>query len=519
MGTVYLVGGGPGDPGLLTVRARRLLKRADVVLHDALISPAILDLIPDHAERIDVGKRCGGHGAAQERIHEVLCEAARRARVVVRLKGGDPFLFGRGGEEVLALRRAGIPFEVVPGITAALGSGAYTGVPLTHRGLSAAVTFVTGHECAGTEEDRVDWERLARSGETLVVYMGIRRLGEIAERLIRFGRSPATPARVVQWATCPQQRSVGGPLFQIHERVREAEFGGPAVVIIGDVAALETQGGWFEQRPLHGLRVLVPRSRAQPSRLARALASRGAEVLESPRVAVQQAERPELLREAIRARGRFGWVVFTSPTAVERFWEAAAAAGLDARAFAAHRFACFGAATLEALRRSGVRADVSASTFVPSTVLAALRPALGEAETLLFPCRGGSRSALAAALVSEGVRVEEVEAYREVASSDTTLDVATQLRSGGISVVAFSSSNTVREFVARHGRDVADAAVAVIGEKTEATARALGLPIDIVSQDSTLRGLFHAIEDYATTRRADDHAGAGGRRARLAPQP
>jgi uroporphyrinogen III methyltransferase/synthase len=518
MGTVYLVGGGPGDPGLLTVRARRLLKRADVVLHDALISPAILRLVPEAADRIDVGKRCGDHRTAQERIHEILCEAARRVRVVVRLKGGDPFLFGRGGEEALALRRAGIPFEVVPGITAALGAGAYAGVPLTHRGLSAAVTFVTGHECADTGEESVDWERLAGSGETLVVYMGISRLGAIAERLIRFGRSPATPAVVVQWATCPQQRSVGGPLFEIHERVRTAELGGPALVIIGDVAALRTQANWFEGRPLNGLRVLVPRSRAQPSRLARALASRGAEVLESPRFSIHPAERPEALREAIRDRDRYAWIMFTSPTAVDRFWKEAAAAGLDARAFASHRFACFGAATVQALRRRGVRPDVSANTFVPARVLDALRPALGAGETILFPGRGGARSALAAALVSEGVRVDEVEAYREVPDPETSTKLTRQLRAGGFSVIAFSSSTTVREFVTHHGRDVGDAAVAVIGRNTAATARALGLAVHIVSDDSTLRGLFHAIEEYAVTRRTP-HSGAGGRRPRLASQP
>jgi uroporphyrin-III C-methyltransferase len=248
MGTVYLVGAGPGDPELLTVRAARLLRRADVVVHDALINPAVLGLARPTAERIDVGKRCGGRHTPQDAIHRTLIEAAGRARVVVRLKGGDPFVFGRGGEEALALSKEGIRFEVVPGVTAALGAAAYAGIPLTHRGVSRGVTFVTGHECASPGDEGVDWERLARSDDTLVVYMGAKSLGIVAERLIAGGRSPFTPAAVIEWGTYARQRTIEAPLRWIAERVEQAGIGAPALVVVGQVVALRRQLAWFESR-------------------------------------------------------------------------------------------------------------------------------------------------------------------------------------------------------------------------------------------------------------------------------
>ncbi|HET8656555.1 MAG TPA: uroporphyrinogen-III C-methyltransferase, partial [Longimicrobiaceae bacterium] len=361
MGRVYLVGAGPGDPGLLTLRAARLLRRAEIVVHDALISREILDLVPAAAERIDVGKRAGGKHTPQRLINRVLVEAAARARVVVRLKGGDPFVFGRGGEEALALREAGVRFEIVPGVTAAVGVAAYAGIPLTHRDVSSAVTLVTGHECAAGGE-RVDWDRLGRSSETLVVYMGVNSLPVTSARLIAAGRSPETPAAIIQSGTCPGQRTVTAPLSRIAAAADEAGIAAPALVVIGPVAALRDRLAWFERRPLFGLRVLVPRSRTQRSRLARNLAALGADVLEAPRMSIEPGASPAL-GAAVRELDRFAWVALTSPTAVERFWGELLEAGLDARALAGVRFACFGTTTGAALLKHGIRPDFARPTF------------------------------------------------------------------------------------------------------------------------------------------------------------
>ena len=283
-GKVYLVGSGPGDPGLLTVRAARLLRKADVVIHDALVSDAILALVRPGARLVDAGKRCGGRRTAQEEINRLLIESAATARVVVRLKGGDPFVFGRGGEEALALREAGIRCANVPGVTAAVGVAAYAGIPLTHRGLSSSVTFVTGHEERGRGSGGIDWDALARLHGTLAIYMGMTGLDTIAARLVEAGRSPSTPAAVIQWGTYRRQRTVEAPLERIASAAEAAGIGAPALVVIGEVAALRGEIAWFDQLPLHGRRILVARSRAQSSRIVSSLTRLGAEVTEYPRL-------------------------------------------------------------------------------------------------------------------------------------------------------------------------------------------------------------------------------------------
>jgi uroporphyrinogen III methyltransferase/synthase len=519
-GTVYLVGGGPGDPGLLTVRAARLLKRSDVVVHDALISAGILDLLRPSAERVDVGKRCGGRRTAQARIHEILVDAARRARVVVRLKGGDPFIFGRGGEEAIALRKAGVRFEVVPGITAAAGVAAYAGIPLTHRNVSSSVTLVTGHECATSGAERVDWERIGRSEDTLVIYMGSRRLAEIADRLIMHGRSPLTPTAVVQCGTDARQRTIAGSLYDVANRVEMAGVRLPALVVVGDVVSLRARMEWFEARPLHGRKILVPRSRGQRSRLARTLRARGAEVIEFPRMVVRPPSSKGALRAALWTIDEYDWVLFTSPTAVERFWDAAVDGGLDARRFTKQKFACLGAATIAALRQRGLRADIAERSFVPARLAAALARSSGlVGRAVLFPRNVGPQSHLTTRLTSAGARVHEVAAYREEIEAGRTEAMRQQLRSGDVSVVAFTSSQTVRHFTACHGTDVGDATVAVIGPATAKAARAAGLPVHLLPHDFTLRGLLRTIQEHATeTSTERDHAGAGAGGSWLTPQ-
>lgn len=503
MGVVYLVGAGPGDPGLLTRRAAGLLRRADVVVYDALANPRLLELAPPGADRIHVGKRGGGPRTPQDEIHRILVDAARRTRVVVRLKGGDPFIFGRGAEEALALRAAGVRFEVVPGVTAAAGIAAYAGIPLTHRGAAAAVTLLTGCEESGPAQSRIDWERLAATRGTLVLYMGMRRLRETADRLIAAGRPPDTPAAVVQWGTYAFQRTVTAPLRAIADCVEEAGLGAPGLIIVGDVVDLHERLGWFERRPLFGLRVLVPRSRAQPSRLVRALAELGADVTEFPRLRVSPPEAPEPLRHALRSIGSCRWVVFTSAPAVSRFWREWRAGGRDARGLAGVRFACVGTATADALRRRGIQADVALGTFEPHVVASALLSRADVAgERVLFPAAAGARSGIAARLAGAGFRVHRVDAFRTTAEMEGAADFRRRLDEGGIDLVVFSSSGTVRAFIDALGAEAGKAAVAAMGPETVRMALSHGLRVHIAPVRRSIEGMVEGVRAFAADAKA-----------------
>jgi uroporphyrinogen III methyltransferase / synthase len=494
LGTVYLVGAGPGDPGLLTLRAAKLLRRADVVIHDALVSPEILAMASPGAEMIDVGKRCGGRSTRQVEIHRELIRSARRNRVVVRLKGGDPFVFGRGGEEALALREAGIPFRVVPGITAGVGAAAYAGIPVTHRGLASAVTFVTGHEDPTSSASGVDWDALGRVGGTIVIYMGVARLPALLERLVAAGRAADTPAAIVECGSCREQRTVKGTLADVAELAAVAGVGAPALAIVGEVVSLHDQLAWFEPRSLRGARVLVGRSRPQPSRLARALAGMGARVTEFPRPRAVPPLDAAALRRAVAGVSPGGWLLFTSSTAVERFWEEVLALGLDARALAGVRFACFGTVTAAALKRVGITADVATPTFEVDAVVARLseRTTLPGTRITFFR-EQAEPSAITRRLRALGAAVEEVFAYRieeDLGESDSLLE---ELRRGEIDAIVLSSSSVARRVAATLGPAVANARVIAIGPRTAQAALACGLPVHALPDDSTLPGLVRGI--------------------------
>ena len=358
--TVYLVGAGPGDPGLLTRRGEELLRRADVVVYDRLASPALLTLVPPGAELVDVGKAPGRVALAQEQINELLVARGAAGLVVVRLKGGDPFVFGRGGEEAESCIAAGVPFEVVPGVTSAIAAPAYAGIPVTHRGLSTSVTVVTGHEDPGKPGSDTDWAALARAGGTLVVLMGAGRAADIAEALLAGGRAPATPVAAVRWGTRPEQRTVRGTLATLAAMGVES----PSAIVIGEVAGLDLS--WFERRPLFGRRVVVTRAREQASELRARLEQLGADVIELPSIALQD------LDFELPALDPYAWVVFTSANGVDAFFDRGLApAGLDARALAPARVAAIGPGTSRALVRRGIRADLVPEQFVAESLLAA----------------------------------------------------------------------------------------------------------------------------------------------------
>jgi uroporphyrinogen III methyltransferase / synthase len=451
--TVYLVGAGPGDPGLLTVRGRELVERCGAVVFDRLADPRIVALAPAAAERVDAGKRPGDHRMTQERINEALVELGRRVDVVVRLKGGDPFVFGRGGEEALALEAAGIPFEVVPGVSSAHAVPAYAGIPVTHRGVAAQVTLVTGHESAKDGSD-IDWGALAAAPGTLVFLMGVAALEENARRLIAHGMAADTPAAVISRGTLPGQRTVVAPLAAIAEAA--AGLPAPAITVVGEAAGLRDRLRWFERRPLHGRTVVVTRARPQASRLRVRLEELGAAVVEAPAIELEPLafEPPQL--------GSFDVVVLTSANGVERLVPA------DARALAGVRVAAIGPATADALRARGIVPDVVPTKAVGEALLEEMGDVAGL--RVLVATAEGARDVLPAGLRAAGAAVEVLHLYRTRSAPVDAAAVA------GADAVTFTSSSTVEAVVAALDRDqLARLRAISIGPVTTASLREAGI--------------------------------------------
>jgi uroporphyrinogen III methyltransferase/synthase len=498
-GTVYLVGAGPGDPGLLTLRAAELLARADVLVYDALVSPGIVDLAAK-AERIYAGKRGGqSQPFTQEEISRLLVDLAAKHETVVRLKGGDPFVFGRGGEEALELAAAGVAFEVVPGITAGIAAPAYAGIPVTHRGLSTGVTLVTGHEDPTKPEAEVDWAALAQGGGTLVFYMGVGRLEENFARLTGAGRSPDTPAAAVEWGTRPRQRTVTGTLATLPERVRQANVGAPSIVVVGDVVSLRDRLAWYDRRPLSGRRIVVTRARAQASDFAAALETLGAEVVQLPVIRIADPEDPRPLEEAVAAVSTFDWVVFTSVNGVDRFFAALREQGRDARALATVSVCAIGPATAGELEKHGILADLVPGEFVAEAAVEALSAATQlTGKRILLPRAEVARAVLPDGLRALGAEVVEVHAYRTVHDGSGADEVKRRLAAGEIDLVTFTASSTVRNFVEAVGTDVGGAKVASIGPVTSETVREVGMTVDVEADEYTIPGLVRAIRGLYT---------------------
>ena len=471
---VALVGAGPGDPGLLTVRGAELLAAADVVLYDSLAEASLLELAPATAERVFVGKRPGAP-MPQDEINALLVNHALAGRRVVRLKGGDPFVFGRGGEEAAALAGAGIAFEVVPGVTAAVAVPAYAGIPVTQRGLATSFTVVTGHSRHAVDTE-TNWEALAAAGGTIVVLMGVAHRAEIAGRLQRGGLAPDTPVAAVQWGTRPGQRTVRTTLSGLGDAVLEP----PATIVVGAVAALDL--AWYEARPLFGRRVVVTRAREQSADAVAALRDVGAEVVELPVIEfADPADGGAALREVVARLGSYEWVVFTSANAVHRVL----ALVRDARDFGAARLAVVGAKTAEALAAHGLVADLVPGRFVAEALLEAWPAGTG---TVLLPRAEVARDVLPEGLRARGWRVEVVDAYRTVAARPSEAEWAA---AAGADAIMFTSSSTVANYLAVTDR--VPPVVACIGPVTARAAEAAGLRVDVVADESTVESLVAAL--------------------------
>ena len=488
--TVYLAGAGPGGAELVTLRAEQLLRRAAAVVYDRLVAAPLIALA-EGAELYDVGKRPGGK-VRQEQINELLVELGRRfpSGVVVRLKGGDPYTFGRGGEEALALKAAGVAFEVVPGISAVNGVLAYAGIPLTHRGLSASYTVVTGHGADGSASGGpvpVDWDAVARVGGTVVVLMGVEHRAEIASRLVAGGRKPSTPVAVIERGTLPTQIVTRTTL----ERLADTEADSPATIVIGEVAALDL--GFLEQRPLFGWRVVVTRTRHQASELSSALAEVGAAPVEVPLIAIEPpADGGAALTAALGRLESFAWFVFSSPNAVGPVF----ARLRDARSLAGTRVAAIGPGTAAALRERGVEADLVPESFVAEALAEAFPPPAAAGDRVLLPRAAVARDVLPAALGRKGYVVEVAEAYRTVRpplADDVVASVS------GADAVTFTSSSTVTGWLETFGAERLPPVVACIGPVTAATARAAGIEVSLQAEQHTIAGLVQALASFAGT--------------------
>ena len=491
-GTVYLVGAGPGDPGLVTRRALELVQAADAIVYDRLIPAGLVAEARPDAELHYVGKEPGRPSMEQEAINALLVELGDAGKSVVRLKGGDPFVFGRGGEEAQALAAAGVPFEVVPAVTSGIAAPAFAGIPVTHRDKASAVALVTGHEDPAKPETAIDWDALARFPGTLVFYMGVKQLPEISRRLIDAGRAADVPAAVIERGTLPGQRAVVATLGEIAERVAAEDVKPPAITLVGDVAKLAEEIAWVDRRPLHGRTIAVTRARAQASGLAKRLAQLGAEVVETPAIRIQPREVAGEVAQAAREIGSFALVCVTSPNGASLLLDAVEAVGGDARSFAGVEVAAIGPGTAAELARRGIRPDVVADVSTAEGLLEALADLDVDGERVLVARASEARDALPDGLAARGANVVVVPLYDTVAEKlgDDELGLVERA-----DYVTFTSSSTVRFFMQALGdRGLPyGARVISIGPITSATARELGLEVHAEASRHDIDGLVEAV--------------------------
>lgn len=495
-----MLGAGPGDPELITQRAARRLAEADVVLYDALVHPDLLSLAPS-AELVFVGKRAGRVSERQSAILEQLIAEARRGRTVVRLKGGDPFLFGRGSEEAEALHAAGIPFEVVPGVASPNAVATYGGISLTHRDASSSVAYITATESPDKDRSSHDWAKLATATETLVIFMGVRRLESLMQMLIENGRSPDTPAAVVEWASLPKQRTVVATVATLAERCRTAEIGMPALTIVGNVVRYRDRLRWYDRLPLFGARVLMTRPEDQAQAFARLLRDEGAEPITAPAIRIAAPEDDEPLKQAVAGASSYDWVVFTSANGIRAFFERAAEQNLDARLFGSARVCAIGPATARELARFGIRADLVPAEFRGEAVAEALIASGNVAsQRFLLPRAAVAREALPTMLRERGAHVDVVAAYRNVPGDLPR--IAELVETGAVDVLTLTAPSTAESVLQAVGdpRRLEPLVVASIGPVTTSSAEHLGIRVDVTAREYTAEGLVMALRDYYRAR-------------------
>ncbi|MBK1879998.1 uroporphyrinogen-III C-methyltransferase [Pelagicoccus mobilis] len=498
-GIVYLVGAGPGNPELLTVRAKRLIETAEVLVYDYLVHPAFTHILPADCEQICVGKRKGFHSKKQEEIQEILLAKANEGKRVVRLKGGDPFMFGRGGEEAQALADAGIEFEVIPGITSAMGASAFSGIPLTHRNTNATLVFVTGHEDPEKLDTTVEWENLPKENSTICVYMGVGNLDRIASRLVESGFSEETPVACVEWATMGHQRVCRGNLSTISEVAKSFKLKAPAIIIVGETAAMSEDLSWFEKKPLQGRKLVVTRSQGQASELSSMLEKLGAEVIGLPLISITGNVEPQTAEDVFSEIASYDWVVFSSPNGVRYFFEAFFKKFEDIRSLGFLRIAAVGKSTAKEIKKYYVTTDLIPEQANAESLAEALvaTDSLDSAKVLVVAGNLG-RDVLLDKLEEARAIVDRFEVYKTEQTDLSENPAAKMFRDQGADGILFTSSSGVRSFIdqAKHlqlaGEAVRPKTIS-IGPITSATMQQIGMPVDLEAKEASLDSLVEAV--------------------------
>lgn len=497
-GFVHLIGAGPGDPGLLTLKARRVLEQAEVVVHDRLVGDEILNMANPEAEFIYVGKVSGRHALSQDEINALLVQKALEGKKVARLKGGDPFLYGRGGEEALFIREHGLDYEVIPGVTSAIAVPAYAGIPVTHRDATSSFAVITGHEKPDKTISSIHWDKIATGIGTLVFLMGVENLPYISKELIANGKDPQTPVALIRWGTLPQQAVLTGVLADIVDRVREADFKPPAVIVVGDVVRLREQLQWVENQPLWGKRIVVTRARAQASQLVEKIRAMGGQVVECPSIVIERESDLHALHNAFQNLSSYDWIIFTSVNGVDIFLDEMRRCQLDIRDLQGIRLAAIGPATRERIEAYGMRVDVVPDEYKAEGMLTSLKGLIQPGQWVLLPRARGARPVLPDSLRARGIHVAEVILYHAANAQRPGVQLVQELIDQQFDYVTFTSSSTVTNFVTMVGEANVSrinrcAKIACIGPITADTARGAGFSVAITASAYTIDGLLNAI--------------------------
>ncbi len=502
-GKVYLIGAGPGDYRLLTLKACDCLKQADTVVYDRLADARILQYAPQDAEYIYVGKASSQHTMTQDKICQLLVDLAKEGKTVVRLKGGDPFVFGRGGEEALLLQENNLPFEIVPGVTSAISVPAYAGIPVTHRGIAASFAVVTGHEDPTKDNSDINWQQLATATDTVVFLMGVANLPKITAKLMENGRSGDTPVAIIRWGTKAQQQVWTSTVAEAAEMAKNEQIKPPCIFLVGNVVKLREKLAWFDNpqlKPLFGKRILVTRSRAQASKLTAGLEDLGADCLEAPAIRIQPpADGYAALDKTIGGLGDFDWIIYTSANGVEHFFNRLSEAGLDSRSLCGKKICAIGSATAQALAAHGIKADVVPDEYRAEGILSAMYGKLKEGDKVLLPRAADARSILPEELKRQGADVVVAAAYETVAGEADGRALADELANGTIDVVTFTSSSTVKNLLKLLGDNAVEllknVKIAAIGPITAETCQKNGLKVTVQAQEYTIDGLIKAVKE------------------------
>ncbi len=500
-GTVYLIGAGPGDPGLLTIKAKECIETADVVVYDYLASPFLLNYARSDAQIIYVGKKGGDHTLSQDKINLLLVDKAKQGFDVARLKGGDPFVFGRGGEEAQMLLSHGVSYEVIPGVTSAIAAPAYAGIPITHRDHTSFVSFITGHEDPTKKDTSMQWDVFAKSNATLVFLMGVKNLENIVKNLIKHGKPSDTPIALVRWGTTARQETVTGTLETIVERVKQAKLKSPAIIVIGHVVSLREELAWFDKKPLFGQRIVITRARAQASDLLSKLSKLGAQCIEIPTIQIVPPEDTAPLKKSIKNIKDYDWLVFTSVNGVKFFFDTLFDMGRDVRVLGHLKFACIGPVTKERLKNYGIISDILPKTYRAESVIEAFSTVEIKDKKVLLPRAKQARTILPEELTKMGAKVDDVTAYETRLNADGKENLISLLENNEIDAITFTSSSTVSNFMSLlESKDakklLKNVVTASIGPITSDTARSLDIEPDIEAKEYTIQGLVNSLLAY-----------------------